>query len=235
MSDRKVVIFETSGHDADERLIREYVVPAFRRLESRDDVRWLIFNRYGEDPSVEGGEVLFSIFGDVEAVAGDERSRWDALVDAGFAEEWWTDDTEISLDEIDPREYLVFRLRAVASRMSVEFFDEFEEFPDAINEFGDEPSETYTGFGWWICLHMIINQLGYQANGGEEEIDILYENLRNRLFKLSACFGPERAEAKVDDLMGDLTELPNDCRRIWEERGEHQHTYADREAFEAQN
>lgn len=232
MSDRKVVIFETSGVDADERLIREYIVPAFHRLDERTDVKWLIFNRYGHDPSVDGGEVLFSIFGDVEAVAADERNRWNALVADGLAEAWWTDDTPVELEEIDDREYLRFRMRATASRMSVEFFEEFDTLPDSINEFDDEPSETYTGVGWWMCLHHLVNQLGYQRNGGEEEIDLLFEDLRNRLYGLSSGFGPERAEQKIDELQESLEALPQAVHRYRDEHGEHQHTYADREAIE---
>lgn len=232
MSDRKVVIFQTSGVDADERLIRQYIVPAFRRLGERADVKWLIFNRYGHDPSVDGGEVLFSIFGDVETVAADERKRWNRLVADGLAEAWWTDDTSVELEEIDEREYLRFRMRATASRMSVEFFEEFDTFPDSVNEFDDEPSETYTGVGWWMCLHHLINQLGYQRNGGEEEIDLLFEELRNRLYGLSSCFGPGRAEQKIDELQESLEALPQAVQRYREEHGEHQHTYADRESFE---
>lgn len=228
MSDRKVVIFETSGVEADERLVRQYVVPAFHRLEDRDDVRWLIFNRYGDDPSVDGGEVLFSIFGDVEAVAEDERARWNALVAAGLADDWWTDDTEVRLDDIDDRERLHFRMRAAASRMSIEFFEAFDELPDAIDEFGGDPSETNTGICWWVCLH----QLGYQANGGEEEIDLLFEDIRNRLFGLATCFGPDRAEAKIAELVETLEALPADLQRYREEHGPHEHTYADREGFE---
>lgn len=235
MSDRKVIIFETDGVDAEDRLIREYVVPAFHRLEDRDDIRWLMFNRYGHDPSVERGEVVFYLFGDVEAVADDERNRWDTLVEDDLAIDWWADDREVRIDELDEPERLQHRLRATASRMSVTFFEEFEEFPAALDEFEGKGNvsriETF-GVGWWICLHYLINQLGYQANGGEEEIDLLFEDIRNRLYSLISCFGPERAEAKIEELVDALESLPEDLRRAYEEHGEHEHTYANREAFE---
>lgn len=235
MSDRKVVVFETRNVDAEERLIREYIVPAFRRLEDRDDIQWLMFNRYGHDPSVDGGEVLFSIFGDVEAVAADERDRWNALLTDGFAEDWWTDDTTVRIDAFDDAERLHHRLRAAASRMSVTFFEEFDELPSAIDEFEGDGSISRIescGVGWWICLHYLINQLGYQANGGEEEIDLLFEDLRNRLYSLTSCFGPARAETKIEALVGTLEALPVDLRQAWEEYGEHEHRYANREAFD---
>lgn len=230
MSDRKVVIFETSDVDAEERLIREYIAPAFRRLHRRDDIRWLMFNRYGADPSVDGGEVTFSIFGDgVDGIATDEVGRWDALVADGFADEWWVDDTEVRIADFDDRERLHHRMRAAASRMSIEVFEVFDEFPDAIDEFDDDDS---FGIGWWMGLHYHINQLGYQADDGEEEIDLLFEDLRNRLHALAVGVGTARAEAKIDELVDELESLPPTLRRVRDERGEHEHRYADRETFE---
>lgn len=229
MSDRRVVIFETRDVHAEERLIREYIVPAFRRLEEREEIRWLMFNRYGADPSVDGGEVAFYLFGDVEVVAAEERERWDDLVADGVSDEWWVDNTDVRIADFDERELLHHRIRAVASRMSVEVFEEFDDLPAAIDEFsGDEPF----GAGWWMGLHYHINQLGYQANDGEQEIDLVFEDLRNRLFALSVGVGVSRADAKIDELLDELESLRPDVRHYRDEHGEHEHRYADREAFE---
>lgn len=229
MSDRTVVIFETRDIDAEESLIGEYVVPAFSRLDGRDDIRWLMFNRYGADPSVDGGEVTVSIFGDGEAVAADETEQWNALVADGIADAWWTDDTEVWIDEFYDRELLRHRMRATASRMSVEVFEEFDELPDAVDEFDGEGN---FGVGWWMCLHHLINQLGYQADDGEEEIDVLFEDLRNRLHALAGGSGTARAEAKVDELVTELTAFPSEIRRHVGDGGDHEHRYATRETFE---
>lgn len=229
MSDRKVVIFEIEDADAEERLIREYVVPAFRRLSDRDGIRWLMFNRYGADPSFEGGEVAFYIFGDVETVAAEERERWDTLVTDGVAEEWWTDDTEVQINGFDDKEVLRHRMRATASRMSVESFEEFGELPDSIDEFDEEGN---FGVGWWMCLHHLINQHGYQSDAGEEEIDLLFEDLRNRLYFLAEGVGTQYAEAKIEELRNELGSLPSDIREYAGEGGEHKHQYASRDTFE---
>jgi hypothetical protein len=230
MSDRKVVIFETSDVGTEEQLIREYVVPAVPRLEDREDVQWLMFNRYGHDPSVKGGEVIFYIFGDVEAVATDEREHWDGLVTDGFAEEWWTDDTEVSIADFDERELLRHRMRATASRMALYFFEEFDKFPDSTDEFHN--GENF-GIGWWMCLHHLINQLGYQRRNGEEEIDLLFEDLRNRLYGIATGVSTDHAETKIAELITELESVPPALRDFREERGEHEHQYADRETFEA--
>lgn len=229
MSDRKVVIFETSDVEAEEELIREYVVPAFRRLEDREEVRWLTFARYGHDPSVEGGEVTFYVYGDPETVAGDERDRWDELVADGFAEEWWTDDTEVRIDDLDEAERLHTRLWATSSRMAVEFFEEFDEVPDAVAEV--ERDEGF-GVGWRVGLHHLINGLGYQEGDGEEEIDLLFELVRSRLFALSTALDPDWSVEKIDELVERLESLPPELREFREKHGKHRHSYADREAFE---
>lgn len=229
MSDRKVIIFETPDVNTEEHLIREYVVPAFRRLERREEIRWLMFNRYGADPSVDGGEVTFFLFGDVEVVAAEEKERWDALVANGVADEWWVDDTDVQISDFDDRELLHHRIRATASRMSVEVFEEFDDLPDAINELDGD--ETF-GIGWWMGLHYHINQLGYQAQDGEEEIDLVFEDLRNRLYALTVGVGLSRAEAKVEELVAELESLPPEMRHYRNKHGEHEHRYADRESFE---
>jgi hypothetical protein len=229
MSERKVVIFEMDDADDEEPLIREYIVPAFHQLESREEIRWLMFNRYGADPSVDGGEVTFYLFGDVETIAAEERQRWDALVADGFAEEWWTDDTEVRISELNEQELLRHRMRAMASRSSVAFFETFDELPDSVNEFND--TENFS-VGWWICLHHMINQLGYQANEGEEEIDLLFENLRNRLYALASGVDTPRAEAKIDELVTELEAHKPALREHIGEGGDHEHLYVDREAFE---
>lgn len=231
MTDRKVIIFETRNTATEELLLREYVVPAFRRLDERDNIRWLMFNRYGADPSVDGGEVTFSLFGDVGAIAADERERWNELVANGIADEWWTDETEVRIDDFDDRQLLRHRLRATASRTSVEVFDEFDPLPPSIDEFNDEQEED-PAVGWWLCLHHLINQLGYQADDGEEEIDLLFHLLRNRLYAIAGGVGTPRAEAKVDELADELDSLPSDIRHRVGDGGGHEHRYATREKFE---
>lgn len=228
-SDRKVVIFEMPDVAAEERLIREYVVPAFRRLDGRDGLRWLVFNRYGTASFVDGGQVTLSLFGDVEALAAEERDRWDALVADGLADEWWTDDTEVRIAGFDARQLLRHRMRATASRMSIEAFEEFDHLPDAIDEFDDG---TDVPAGWWMCLHHVINQLGYQAGDGEEEIDLLFADIRNRLYALAGDVGTSRAETKVEELVDELDSIPSVIRQHVGDGGEYEHRYADREAFE---
>lgn len=82
------VSFVTEGHDADERLIREYVVPSLERLEALDGCEGVRFARFGIDPRWEKSEVILAIHGDFETVIETERDRWDELKSDGLIESW---------------------------------------------------------------------------------------------------------------------------------------------------
>lgn len=225
MAERTVVVFETDSVEAEESVLREYVLPAMERLEDAEDCELAFFNRYGHDPSVDGGEVDFYVFGDPEAIRNRERDRWDELVEDGPAEEWWTDDAPVDSESFDPEKRLQIRLRATASRMAAEFFAEFEDDrPDALDTFD---AEGEFGVGATTLLHHLLNQLGYQAEAGEEEIDLCFENVRNRLYALAASTSVERATSKCEALAGELDELPDDLAEFREAHGEHVHKYAD--------
>lgn len=228
MAERTVIIFETNSVEAEERVLREYVLPAMERLEDDETCEFVFFNRYGHDPSVDGGEVDFYVFGDPEAIRDSERDHWDELVEDGSAEEWWTDDRAVDSNSFSPEKRLQIRLRATASRMAAEFFEEFEdERPDALNSFDTEGE---FGVGATTLLHHLLNQLGYQADDGEEEIDLCFENVRNRLYALATSTSVERATSKCEALTGELDGLPDDLAEFREAHGEHVHKYADTES-----
>lgn len=173
--------------------------------------------------------ITFEIFGDVSAVAASERPRWDTLVDDGFATVWWSDDTEVRIDDPDDREVLHNRLHAAASRMSVVFLREFDELPAPITEFGTDEPYQYddAGIGFWMCLHHLINELGYQSHDGEEELELLFQALRNRFYPLAAGW-EGRAEPKVEEFIDALRDLRPDLGRFEDDWGEHEHHYANR-------
>lgn len=210
------VTFEVADVDAEERVIREYVAPAFERLCERGDAHWPAFNRYGNDPVVDAGRVVFLVFGDVDAIVDDERSHWEELVADGLVIDWQIDEPGVDTADLDEREELRYRLRSVASRMSLEFFDAFDELPDALDEFDNEEYQIGGGF----CLHHIINQLGYQANDGEEEIDILFRCLTGRLHALAVSpgTGVEAAEEKISELTAELGSL---SAELYRRHGDH--------------
>ncbi len=212
MTEQLKIIFEVASAAGEERLIREYISPAFSRLEQRDDAHWPMFNRYAQDPSVETGEVVLIVFGAVESIVGDERPRWIDLVDDGVLLDWQLETTGVETDTLDEQERFRYRLRTAASRMSLEFFGTFDPLPESVHELDTEGRS----IGWELCLHHIINQLGYQANCGEEEINLLFRGLVSRLYAMAIApeYGPEFAENKIEELTTELESLPPELQRF---------------------
>lgn len=74
----------TDGHEADETLIREYVVLSLDRPNAINGCEGVRFSRFGIDPRYEKSEVKLGIYGDHEAVIETERDRWDDLEARGM-------------------------------------------------------------------------------------------------------------------------------------------------------
>jgi hypothetical protein len=202
----------TSGHDADERLIREYVVPSLDRLNSIDGCDGVRFSRFGMDPRWEQSEIKLGIYGDYEAVIESERDRWDELESDGAIESWSRDGVPFT-DHPDEVQEFLGRLYVLASRMSVQHFQEFGERPGLVDAFPDE--DLRRPVGWWIVFHLLANQAGYNA---EEEIEAYTLAIRDRLSALTETHGYEDARIIVDDLRDELTDIEERIDEL-EERG----------------
>lgn len=225
MTNRVVAILHTDEREKEERVIREYVIPAMERLEGDNRCKFTIFNRYGHHPNVEGGEVLFYIYGDSEELHKQEQAYWAELKEQGLIEEWWTDDEDVTFESFGDSKKLRLRLRALASRMSVLFHDEFEDFkPDAINTFPDENPELPAG--WWGLCHHLINQQGYT---NDDEIEIYKRGVRGRLFFEGMAESVEKSERKVEDVIDFIEEVPENVAEVREEQGRHRYAYEDKE------
>lgn len=200
MSDRTTVVFETDGADADERLVREYVLPAMDRLPESDTCEKVGFLRYGHAPDAEGGEVRLYLRGDPDAIVENESPRWDAVVEEGLARDWVDDGPEDDTATFGDRGgETVADLQFLASRMSKVALES-----EATN--GLEPVDTYPGegpvpVGWWTLLHFLADQ---RALSADEEIDAYVEGVRNRLWTIGLSEGEERANERIDHLLDEL-------------------------------
>lgn len=204
------VVFTVADVDAEEQLIREYIAPKIQQIEGCSGIQWPIFNRYGQDPSVEKGEVAFYIFGDIKSFIDDEQSYWDKLIDNNLILNWEIVATDMDISELNEQEKLRYRLRSVASRMSLEVFENFETTPDSLGGYRDDEHSV----GWNLCLHHIINQLGYQSDDGEEEIDLLFQCLVSRLYARAVTpgYGTTSTEMKIEELVSKLESLPSEMQ-----------------------
>lgn len=190
----------TSGHEADERVIREYVVPAMDRLQSIDGCDGVRFTRFGQVPDVECSEVKLGIYGDYEAVIEAERDRWDDLVAAGHIKSWSREGEPFPDQPEDVQEFQG-RAYVLASNMARAYFERFDDRPGLVEEVtGDEGRS----WGLWGAFHVLANNMGYSAT---EEVDAYELLLRDRLVALTELRGHDFVRERIDDLREQLDEL----------------------------
>ncbi|RDI70100.1 hypothetical protein [Halopelagius longus] len=205
------ISFVTTGDDADERLIREYVVPAVDRLEAIDDCTGVRFSRFGMDPRYDRSEVMLGIYGDFETVIRSERDRWDALVEDGYAESWSREGPPFA-DKSEPVQRFLGRAYVLGSGMACEYFDRFEDRPELVEEVADDDGRRY---GLWCAFHVLANNMGYRA---EEEVDAYERLLRDRLVSLTELRDYDFVRDRIEDVRTELDELECTVDEL-EERG----------------
>lgn len=216
MTKQLLVHFTTTGPEADERLIREYVLEAVDRLPERSSCDGIGFVPAGQKP-IAGGLVLLQIVGDVDAVVESERDRWDALVDEGFAEDWSREESD---HDIAPHwgengAELRTRLDLLASHVSRLVFEEFDTPPHPVDAYPEEVDEreSSTGIGWWTLLHVLTLQQGYSY---ETEIDAYTEGIRDALHHIVQYEGSKPANVKIDEAIETLENVRDEIDYVAE-------------------
>jgi hypothetical protein len=206
MTEQLLVHFTTTGPEADERLIRDYVLEAVDRLPELSSCDGVGFVPAGHKP-IEGGLVLLQIVGDVDAVVENERDRWDALVEEGLAEDWSRGESDRDIVSHWGEKGAELRTRhdLLAARMSRLVFEEFDTPPDPVDSYPEEEDdrESPTGIGWWTLLHILTLQQGYPYG---MEIDAYAEGIRDALHHIVLYEGPEPANVKIDEVIETLEE-----------------------------
>ena len=203
----------TDGHEADETLIREYVVLSLDRLNAINGCEGVRFSRFGTDPRYEKSEVKLGIYGDHEAVIETERDRWDNPEARGMIDLWSRNGASFAGQAEEVQEFLG-RLYVLASRMSAEYYRAFDERPAMIDTFPDEGGPMRTG--WWMLPHLLVNQAGYDT---DEEIDGYFQAMRERLLVLTQLRDYEDARERVDDLQSRLDDVEARIDGIEEQGG----------------
>lgn len=206
------ISFVTDGHNADERLIREYIIPSLDRLEEIDGCKGVRFTRFGVDPRWEKSEVKLGIYGDAEAVIQAESDQWDELESKGLIESWSCDGAPFPDSPEEVQEFLS-KCYSLASKMAAEYYREFGERPEIVDEF---PEKTERSAGLWIVLHILVNQLGYDA---DEEIDAAMNLIRSRLTALTEFHDHDYARERVADLRAQLDEAEQRIDELEEQGG----------------
>lgn len=213
MSDRTTIVFETADEAADERLVREYVLPAMDHLPESDGCEEVGFLRYGHAPASDGGEVRLYLRGDVDAVVANESPRWDALVEDGLARSWVDDGPEDDRDTFGEQGgEAVADLQFVASRMSKVAFE--ADVTADLAPVDSFPDEGPVPVGWWTLLHFLADQ---RALSADEEIGAYTEGIRNRLWAIGLSAGAEASNEKIDELVAELEDVRDEVAAMTED------------------
>lgn len=194
------ISFVTDGDAADERLIREYVVPALDRIEAVDGCAGARFSRFGMDPRYDRSEVRLGIYGAPDAVVDAERDRWDELVASGLARSWSREGPPFADLSREVQEFLG-EAYVLGSAMAGEYYDRFEERPALVEEATTEGGHRY---GLWSSIHVFANNVGYTP---EEEVDAYELLLRDRLTAITQLRDYDTVRERIDDLRETLDEL----------------------------
>lgn len=202
MAEQLLVHFPTAGPDADRRLVREYVLDAVDRLDDHPDCEGIGFVPAGQKPGV-GGLVLLSISGDPDPVVATERERWDAIVEAGFADGWTTETVDPADRWGEDGAALRARIDTLAARLSRQVYEAFDSPLDPVDA---HPAETddrasSTGVGWWTLLHLLTLQQGHSYRA---EIDAYVAGLHSAVHSVAEYEGTDAAVGAIDEVIGAL-------------------------------
>lgn len=206
------ISFVTEGDEADERVIREYIVPSLDRLEAIERCEGVRFTRFGMDPRWERSEVKLGIYGDYEAVINAERDRWDELASEGLIESWSRDGKPFSelpeeIQELCGRNY------TLASHMAAVYFEECDKRPGLVDEITDGKGRPW---GLWAVIHILLNQMGYSA---DKEVEAYMLLLRDRLTALTEFQSHDDVREMIDDCRNQLDELEETVDELEEQGG----------------
>lgn len=206
------ISFLTTGHQADERVIRDYIVPSMDRLDAIEGCDGVRFSRFGQDTRYEKSEVILGIYGEYEAVIESERNRWDELVKEGLVESWSRKGRPFPNQSEEVQEVLRDAY-ILGSHMAANYFESFDARPGLVEEATDEDGRRY---GLWSAFHVLANNMGYDAVEETDAYDIL---LRDRLLALTELRDYDFVRDRIDDLQTELDELRETVDELEEQGG----------------
>lgn len=218
------VIFELPDTDSEGEFLREYMVPAWDRLQASDAFESGWFWRAGNFPHndlaelnredhdltrLEPGTIYFTINGDPSTVIENETPRWQEFADDGLLDGWETE-THPEYDNVREKMHdkygtmggdRVYTLRQIAADTAISVLDAFDR-PLSIR--GEETEDNPVPVGYWTMCHFLMKPHGYDW---DEEIDAYTKSIENRLASLAVFSSEQTARQRLDDVIEDLQAL----------------------------
>lgn len=204
------VTFDCPDADAELRLVREYLTDAFDRFEECPEFDTGYFWRHGnaaehetDEPEghqvLDGGVHLVVNGADPESVIDRERKRWAHLEERGIITgveaRDYRPDYENNVSKMadnhgqEPAE-LMYRLRQVTTRTSLDLAETLDEYPPAVTERDDA-----TNFGFWMIIHYLFKGNGYDW---DDEMAACRQAIQNRVRSMALFTDRETALKAFD-------------------------------------
>lgn len=214
MTERFQVHFETTGRQADGRVVREYIRPAIQRFDDQDLITQFHFFRYGHTDD-QKSEVRFRLNGHREQIIDIERETWDRLKSDDVIRDWRVTDWPPESLFGEEEEKLANRLFETASRMSFHYYEEFDETEvGPVDTLPDDGVEGF-GVGMWVLLHALFNHQAYDV---DEEMDACLENINNVLHRYGKINGIHQMEERAETLIDDIEASTSRTKQILREQ-----------------
>ncbi|WP_248516124.1 hypothetical protein [Salinarchaeum laminariae] len=213
------VTFDLADRAAEETFLQSYMVDAWDRYQSHDAFDRAWFWRFGNTSdhgpleleggnTLEGGGVVLVLNGEpaIEQLLEDEQDRWDALDLSGFLDydvTWFHPEYENArqkaIENFGKRGGdRAYRLRPLASRMTLNVLEEFDGRLPAVGETSEEDP---LPVGYWTTIHFLMKQSGFDWF---DEIDACTRAIKNRLDSLAGFHGKAAARDAQMDALDDL-------------------------------
>ncbi len=212
--------FSLADSAAERAFLESYMVDAWDRFEAHDAVDCAWFWRFGaasdhatvelEDGTLlEGGGVILVVNGapDPTPALDAEEPHWEAQVEDGplesYERKWFHPQYDSarakSVENFGPEGGdLAYRMRPVASRVTLETLDALD---GRVPPVGEASEENPVPVGYWAMIHYLLKQAGYDWY---EEIDACRKAIENRLHSLEAFHGAETAREELDAVIDEL-------------------------------
>lgn len=205
------VIFDCPDAAAERRLVREYLTDAFDRFQTRPAFDTGYFWRHGsaaeydtDEPEghqpLDGG-VHLVVNGAAPADAIEpERERWAELEERGVITGVETQDyrpdyannvSKMADVHGERAAQLMYRLRQVATRTSLDLAETLDEYPPAVDQ-----REAGTATGFWVLIHYLFKENGYDW---DDEMAACGQAIRNRARSMALFTDRETALGALDE------------------------------------
>lgn len=215
-----------SGHEM--RFLREYMVPAWERLNDHEAFESGWFWPAGDFAShetpelsrerhdleqLEQGQIILVVNGDPEPIIETEQERWQAYREEGLLTDWETRSFDPEYRNVREKMHekygevggdRAYILRSIAADVTVDCLANTDSRLPAV---GESSEDDPVPIGFWAMIHFLMKQQGYDWY---QEIDACTMAIKNRLRSLATFHGEATAREELESVLDSIESVDLD-------------------------